>query len=712
MGFLILSNTKKMRSYNMKDCRSSFIFCLIFSLLFLCYSNTFSVPWHFDDLPNINENYPIHIDNLRPETLWQTFFAKPFSPGTVERPVAFLSFAVNWYIGQDNSFGYHLVNLLIHILTAFFLFKSNLLLLRTHRFQHLSEQDSLFIALLSATIWAVNPVQTQAVTYIVQRMASMAAMFFIFSVYQYIRCRQSRKNAQRIFHGILCLFFFACALGSKENAITLIPSLLLIEFIFFYNSENKTSKYFLSTLAVLNFFVLLAGCYYLIDKNILQTFTLPIGDRPFSIFERALTQPTILLFYLSLLFYPAPSRLSLEHEVTTATSFTDPWTTIPALFIIFLLIAISVLKYKKHTLICFALLFFFINHLIESTVIPLEMIFEHRNYLPSFFLFLPVTYAFKRGIDYTATKYTLLNFSLKAFIPLLIIILGLGTYSRNSVWKTEESLWTDCLRKAPGNARPYARLAEIYGWKKEKTEENFRTALALLQKSLDLESPRTTLKAALVDNIGKLYALRGHFTQAETYYNKSLELNPEFLNARIDLAQALLLQKKFVEALRQMEIIIKQNDQQSRFFTIKTILLLWLDRPQEAAMAASEAMRRTLVNKERYFYNTGVALGRAGHFGQGLWFLRHALKAFPNDRRILYNLIENRLLAGKPAAARDYAARLVAGHSLAAVRADLAVLPLDYAGAPVQAELIAPLILEAARQAVTGLETSAPGVSR
>ncbi len=129
-------------------------------------------------------------------------------------------------------------------------------------------------------------------------------------------------------------------------------------------------------------------------------------------------------------------------------------------------------------------------------------------------------------------------------------------------------------------------------------------------------------------------------------------------------------------------------------------------------MAASEAMRRTLVNKERYFSITGVALGRADHFGQGLWFLRRALVTFPGDRRILYSLIENRLLAGEPAAARDYAARLVAGHSLAAVRADLAVLPTDYTGVPVQADLIAPLILEAARQAVTGLETSAPGVSR
>ena len=91
-------------------------------LLFLCYANTLHVPWVLDDPPNITENYPLHITNLLPETLRQTLFAKPFAPGTLERPVAYLSFALNWFVGQDNPFGYHLVNLCIHILTAFFLF--------------------------------------------------------------------------------------------------------------------------------------------------------------------------------------------------------------------------------------------------------------------------------------------------------------------------------------------------------------------------------------------------------------------------------------------------------------------------------------------------------------------------------------------------------------------------------------------------------------
>lgn len=103
----------------------------IIFLIFILYSNSFTVVWQLDDPPNITENNYLTINNLLPETLWNTFFAKPYSDGQLYRPIANLSFALNWYFGQDKPFGYHLVNLLIHILTALFLYKTTLLLLHT-----------------------------------------------------------------------------------------------------------------------------------------------------------------------------------------------------------------------------------------------------------------------------------------------------------------------------------------------------------------------------------------------------------------------------------------------------------------------------------------------------------------------------------------------------------------------------------------------------
>lgn len=681
-----------------------FFFALI---LYIIYSNTFNTPWILDDPPNITENYPLHIVNLLPETLWQTLYAKPFEPGKMERPFAYFSFALNWYFGQDNPFGYHLVNLAIHILTAFLLYKVILLLLRSSALKNYPEQDIFFIALLSSLLWAINPVQTQAVTYIVQRMASMSAMFYIFALYMYIRTRQTEGFAQQTRHLVFCGLFFLLALGCKENAITLIPSLLLVELLFFKRTD-QFSRTILVLLIAANILFILAAFYYLYSHNYLQALTTPIGTRPFSLLERLLTQPSILLFYLSLLLYPSPTRLSIDHSFPLSTSLLHPWTTLPTLLCIVALIVFAVLQRRKMPLLSFAILFFFINHLVESTIIPLELIFEHRNYLPSFFLFLPLAAGLHWAIKHSASSSRLVHTTLVALLPFLLIAIGLGTYSRNQVWATEESLWADALSKAPNNARPYAKLGEIYGWQKEKTPENLQIAVALLHKALERESPRISFKAAIVGNIGKVYANYGLLDQAVNYYKQSLELNPDFINSRFDLANALTLQGNFAQALEQIDIVIAKNDQQSRFFNLKSLLLLRLDRPHEAADSSHEAMQRTFVNKERYFYNTGVTLTMAGHFSQGMWFLKRALQQYPDDRRVLYSLVENRIMADDSDGTKQFVLQLLNRQSISTLKQDLELLRRDYSSVPVNTDLIAPPIIAAAREIALNLEQPLP----
>ncbi|MBM9538370.1 tetratricopeptide repeat protein [Desulfobulbus alkaliphilus] len=567
-------------------------------------------------------------------------------------------------------------------------------------------QDLLFIALLSTTLWAINPIQTQAVTYIVQRMASMAAMFYIFAVYNYIRARQADTTLPRCKHLLYCCLFFLLALGCKENAVTLIPSLLLIEVLFLQRTD-RFSKTLFYLLIIANLLFLLAAAYYIHDQNYLKALTDPVGFRPFSTAERLLTQPAILLFYLSLLLYPAPARLSFDHSFPLSTSLLHPWTTLPALLGVAALIVLALWQWRKRPLLSFAILFFFLNHLVESTIIPLELIFEHRNYLPSFFLFLPVAAGLLWAINHARAKSRhLLHGVLITSIPLFLIAIGLGTYSRNQVWATEESLWTDALQKAPDNARPYAKLGEIYGWQKEKNIENLQTAVALLSHSLDLEYPDTTFNAAIVGNIGKVYANYGLLDEAIHYYQQSLNLNPNFITSRFDLANALALQGRFTEALTQIDLVIEKNDLQSRFFNLRSMLLLWLDRPEEAAQSSHGAMVRTFVNKERYFYNTGVALTRAGHLSQGRWFLGRALHRFPNDRHVLYALVENHLLAEDLGAAEQYALQLLGGHGILILKHDMENLHRDYSSVPVNIDLIAPFLLATARDIVKKGEQS------
>lgn len=684
-------------------CHHARILILIIILLSVCYSNSLHTTWQLDDRPNITNNYPLLINDLRPETLWKTLFSKPFAEGSLYRPVANLSFALNWYFGQENPFGYHLVNLLVHILTAVFLYKTTLLLLSSSSLKKYPAQDLLFIALLSTVLWAINPIQIQAVTYIVQRMASMGAMFFVFSLHTYIRARQAERFAQRAKRLFACSLFFLLALGCKENVVTLIPSLLLIELLFF-ETKDRFSQTTRAVLIATNIVFILAAIYYLVSHNYLHALTASIGSRPFSLLERLLSQPSILLFYLSLLLYPSPERLSIDHSFPLSTSLLHPWTTLPALLGIIALLVFAVLQRRKTPLLSFALLFFFVNHLVESTIIPLELIFEHRNYLPSFFLFLPVAAGIHWAIKRSASSSRLVHSALIGLIPLLLIAIGLGTYSRNQAWATEESLWADALTKAPNNARPYAKLGEIYGWQKEKTPENLQTAVALLHKALDRESPRTSFKAAIVGNIGKVYANYDLLDQAVKYYNQSLEMNPDFINSRFDLAEALTLQGNFTQALEQVNKVIDKNDLQSRFFNLKTMLLLRLDLPKEAAGCSLDAMQRTFVNKERYYYNTGVALTKAGHLCQGMWFLNRAAQHFPDDQRVLFSLVENRIMADDAILTRKYITQLLAGQNITTLKQDLGELRHDYSAVPINIDLITPRIFAAAKEIVNQLE--------
>jgi uncharacterized membrane protein len=113
-----------------------------------------------------------------------------------------------------------------------------------------------------------------------------------------------------------------------------------------------------------------------------------------------LTEPRIVLFYLSQIFYPVPGRLSIVHDVQLSRSLLEPWTTLPAILVVLGLIGFGIWQLRKRPMLSFAVLFFFLNHTVESSIIGLELIYEHRNYLPSLFLFAPVAMGLQYLVDH------------------------------------------------------------------------------------------------------------------------------------------------------------------------------------------------------------------------------------------------------------------------------------------------------------------------
>ena len=204
--------------------KNSAVFLLLLIVAFIGYSNSLGASFQYDDFARIVENKDIQINDFDLPSV------KKLLNGF--RPVALLSFAMNYRIGGLDVTGYHLVNIFVHVLAAFGLYLFSMLslsILRERegrsvvsrlRYENYSDGRILIISVLAALIWLTNPLQTQAVTYIVQRMASMAAMFYVYSIYFYARGRLSTGSKGVIFY-IFCLICSVLAFGSKESSIML-----------------------------------------------------------------------------------------------------------------------------------------------------------------------------------------------------------------------------------------------------------------------------------------------------------------------------------------------------------------------------------------------------------------------------------------------------------------------------------------------------------
>jgi protein O-mannosyl-transferase len=211
-------------------------FLLIIFAILLSYGNSFRAGWHFDDRAHIRQNNAIQIKDFSSEAMLGVVYAAPRkqedSPPRMFRPLASFTFALNWFLGEDDVFGYHLFNVILHIVSAFLLFE----VIRSLYASPLLRRDREgmeVIALSAALLWALNPIQTQAVTYIVQRMTVMAALFFMMGMLLYIRGRLSKNRNTQLLCFIGVAVSYALALASKENAIMLPAVLFLVEFVFF-----------------------------------------------------------------------------------------------------------------------------------------------------------------------------------------------------------------------------------------------------------------------------------------------------------------------------------------------------------------------------------------------------------------------------------------------------------------------------------------------
>lgn len=592
----------------------------------LLYSSTAQMPFTFDDLHNIRDNPRMRMDGISLEGLVRAATGSPSST----RPVPKITFAINYALHGWDLWGYHAVNIAVHALAALFLFLLIKATLATPYGRFLKGPPAL-VAFLAALVWLVHPIQTQAVSYLVQRMAAMAAMFYAASLWAFVRARLAGTKRSRLAWALVCALCGLLALGSKENAATLPIFMLVYEWFFFQNLSRRWLKKALPWMGACLLVFALAGLWYVgwdPAGHIRETYS----ARDFSLGERLLTQFRVVSLYISLLILPLPSRLNLLHDISISRSLFDPVSTLFALVFLAGLLALTVWSVKKHRLLAFCGLWFFGNLFIESSVIALEMIFEHRLYLPSMMLAL----ALVLGV------FSLISDRRIASVAVMVIaaLFAWGTWERNKAWTDDMSLWADTAKKSPD----YYRVAYSYATMlldADKPEEALEYALkAVRLKPSDPKAHFAVARALSHSAIGR-------DAEALEYYRQAVEIQPYYGLFHIGLGQALAKEGRVEEAIRHLHTGLRLEPDNPMHHMNAGRALVDMDRLEEAV----EVLNRALVLDRRYLMphgNLGIAHAKLGNIQKAReHFLAH-MQAFPEDAMAYFNLGRMLLNQDKP----------------------------------------------------------------
>ena len=616
------------------QCNRLFAVLSLLAVLLLIYSNSFSGEWHFDDYHNIVENRNVHLQGLSWQDIRKTFYgtANDYEGGFTTRPLSYLSFGLNYFFGGTDVFGYHVVNFLIHFAAAVFLFLFVFRILNLPLLRARYGERAYDIALLASFLWATSPLQVHAVAIIVQRMASMAGLGYIMAMHFYLCARTAQERRERWTYAVLCAAAAVFAFGSKENAAMLPVSILLFDIVLIQGVTKETLSRFLKFFWIP--LALILGSLFLLSDYLSGTFQ-AYEVRPYTMGERLLTTPRILFFYVSLLLYPIPSRLALLHDIDISRTLLEPWTTLPALLAILLVTAAAIRYARTAPLLSYCVLFFLLNHLIEGTIIPLELIFEHRNYIPSMLFFVPVAIVIIRFLDHFSYRRGLQYF-LAGGIALLLAFQGHTTFERNAVVSSDLHLWLDNVRKAPALSRPHINLARHY-----YEAGLFDEAYLELKTAEDLNRDSNLRQIGIASyNLGVYYLHQANdVDRAEQQFRKALNRFPGYPSAVAGLATVYLSRGDEEKAWTLLEEQAPRYSHDFEIVKMSALVLLKKGDSQGALKAAARGMSLRWGDPQPWEIS-GEAWRRLGQWQQAARCWEEALRRNPSNPKAHLALVE------------------------------------------------------------------------
>lgn len=631
------------------------IFLLLLSAVtLLTYSNHFHNAFHFDDSHTIVHNVFIRETSNIPRffTDGTTFSSLPSNQSY--RPLVSTSLAIDYSLGQglNDTFYFHVSSF------AFFLAQVLLMFFVILKiFESVWPGKASFYAAAFATSWyALHPAIAETVNYIIARSDSMSTMLVVLGLLLYIRSGFARKT-----HLYLLPVLVGCL--AKPPAVMFAP--ILFFYILYFEKKASLFSLFRSSERRLFFesfnrtlpsIIACAVMFVFVQKMEPETWD-PGGA---SRLNYLLTQPYVIAHYALMFFLPV--RLSADTDWSPITSMSDPKFFIGMLFIAGLLLIAILTSRKQHFKpISFGIIWYFLALLPSSSVIPLaEVMNDHRLYFPYIGLMISVCWAgflLLKRISYRTPHFSTYKPSIITVLLLLLGCYAFGTYKRNEVWKTDESLWKDVTEKSPANARGLMNygLSQMAKGNYPEAEKYFSQGMKLwprysyLYINMGILKEATGAKEEAEENFKKGIEYGSHYPNSHFYYGRFLKNNGRLEEAASSLRRSLELSPAQVDARNMLmaiyfdtqnyELLKKEAERALQFNpndeTAKSYLDAGVNKKSRLQIEEEKALANPTADN---FLNLSMEFYKAGKYRESISAAEKALSLKP-DLAEAYNNI-------------------------------------------------------------------------
>ena len=497
------------------------------------YLNSFHGVFLLDDQAAILDNRTIR--NLIPP---RAVFNPPTQTTVAGRPILNVSLAVNYAFGGTSPLGYHVGNLAIHVICAILLFAVLNCLFRSPRLAGWCGSAALALALAIALLWALHPLQTMCVTYIVQRAESLTALFYLLTVYGLLRADGSRRPAVWYVTSVV-----ACALGMgcKESMVTAPVMVLLVDGTFLntsvWSALRRRAAYYGGLAAT---WLILVALVFPAPRSE----SAGLGFREITPLAYLCTQPGAILHYLRLMVWPQP--LCLDYEWPVARSWTA---VVPAASVVVGLLAAACWGVIRRRPWAFGLAAFFLLLAPTSSFVPIAIVVsEHRMYLPLAAALALVVLAgaacLRKLVPRAARPVAWVG------VAAACIALGYATYLRNEDYRSVLGMWEVTVAQRPDNARArnaYGTALQTAG-RLAEANEHLREAIRIRPDYIDAYY-----------NLGVVQARQGELASASQMFAEVVRQRPDDFRAHYNYGRTLELSGGLADAITEYQAAVRVN---------------------------------------------------------------------------------------------------------------------------------------------------------